>query len=202
MNTSKMTPEELERYNYRMSVCHNGPCSSPYRDNCPCPNDCPHHGRCCDCIHLHIKNRKLRGGAEDDFNWLPACVKLSWQGRFEELYVNDNPEAAKAAEGTLDKTQMSEMAVEHHLAKLRVSHEGPCSSPYKGENCPCNVEGPAHGSDCPLHGRCCDCVHHHLDSTIRSGGIKGIAEERMLWMPACLRSAQQGNFDGVHIHER
>lgn len=202
MDTSKMTPEELERFNYRMSVSHTGPCSSPYRDKCPCTNDCPHHGRCCDCIHLHIKNRKLRGGAEDDFSWLPACVKMSWQGSFKDLYVNDNPEAVKSIEGQLDTTQMDDMQLEHHKAKLRVSHEGPCSSPYNGENCPCNIEGPAHGSDCPLHGRCCDCVHHHLDSTIKDGGIKGIAKELMLWMPACLRSAQQGKFDEVHIHER
>lgn len=90
MDTSKMTPEELERYNYRMSVSHKGPCSSPYAgDHCPCTNDCPHHGRCCDCTHLHIKNRMTRGGAEDDFNWLPACMKLSYKGEFDKLYINN-----------------------------------------------------------------------------------------------------------------
>lgn len=201
MDTSNMTPEQRERFNYKMSVCHTGPCSSPYKDKCPCPNDCPLHGRCCDCIHLHIKNRKLRGGAEDDFSWLPACVKLSYEGKFDELYINDNPEAVKEVECRMDITDMSERDLEHHRDKMRVSHEGPCSSPYYGEHCPCNIEGPMHGSDCPLHGRCCDCVHHHLDSTIRNGGIVGFAKEFMLWMTACQRCAQQGRFDEIYIED-
>lgn len=194
MDTSNMTPEELERYNYKMSVCHSGPCTSPYRDNCPCPNDCPLHGRCCDCIHLHIKNRRLHGGDADDYRWLPECVKLSKQGKFDNLYINDSTEKG-SIESDIDTSNMNPMELEHFNAKLRVSHQGPCSSPYYEENCPCTI-------DCPLHGRCCDCVHHHLDGTISNGGVKGFAEEHMLWMTACLRLTHQGPHDEVFVHER
>lgn len=95
----------------------------------------------------------------------------------------------------IDTSKMSPMELDHYNAKIRVSHEGNCSSPYCGDNCPCTVE-------CPLHGRCCDCVHHHLDSTVNNGGIEGFAKEHMLWMTACLRLAQQGKFDQVHVHNR
>ncbi|QTX32012.1 hypothetical protein KAR29_11935 [Aminithiophilus ramosus] len=29
------------------------PSTTSNRPDCPCPRDCPHHGRCCECIAAH-----------------------------------------------------------------------------------------------------------------------------------------------------
>ena len=66
------------------------PC--PYNNiDCPCPKDCPRHGKCCECVALH----KAHGTK------LPACLRsIDWQkynekscfsgdrfGLFFDLYI-------------------------------------------------------------------------------------------------------------------
>lgn len=81
---------KLEKYNQKMSVRHDGVCSSPYYKGCPCPRECPLHGRCCDCVHHHIDERIEAGEPAENTDWLVECMKLAHEGRFEEIYVHKN----------------------------------------------------------------------------------------------------------------
>ena len=101
IDPAKLTGEALARYNAKMEVKHEGPCSSPYYkdDHCPCKWDCPLHGRCCDCLHFHIEKRKQAGVVTEDTNWMVACVKLAQEGKFDEVYVNKNCEGCEGACG-------------------------------------------------------------------------------------------------------
>ncbi len=85
--------EKAKREQLKRDIMHSGPCSSPYKDNCPCTNDCVLHGRCCDCVHNHIQNRINSGVVTDDTKWLVACMRLAHEGKFDCLYVHKNSEA-------------------------------------------------------------------------------------------------------------
>jgi len=85
---------EEEARKRRLGALHKGPCSSPYskEDHCPCRNDCPLHGRCCDCVHLHLKMRMKKGEQgvpAEDTNWMVACMKLAQAGDFGRLYIHE-----------------------------------------------------------------------------------------------------------------
>ena len=97
VDVSKLTGDALKRYNSKMDVLHKGPCSSPYANNCPCTNDCPLHGRCCDCVHMHIKNCKEAGTPVDVNRVLVACQKLTYQGEFDKVHVHSNQKEAEKA---------------------------------------------------------------------------------------------------------
>lgn len=65
--------------------------------------------------------------------------------------------------------------------KLSVLHKGPCSSPRKekgDDGCTCP-------RDCPLHGRCCDCIAHHKNERLE-GAAQGWAAFDPKWMPHCI----------------
>lgn len=63
--------------------------------------------------------------------------------------------------------------------KMRVLHTGPCSSPrLKPEDTACTCP-----RDCPLHGRCCDCIAHHKEERLEEGDPK---PGDISWMPHCL----------------
>lgn len=73
----------------KLQLLHKGPCSSPKQDSCPCPRNCPLHGRCCDCIRHHMEERKMhlqhpREGTLQDTQWLPECLRLAQSGQFDE----------------------------------------------------------------------------------------------------------------------
>lgn len=73
---------------------------------------------------------------------------------------------------------------EKYHEKLLQLHKGACSSPRKMEDtCPCTM-------DCPLHGRCCDCVAHHI-TEIQSK--KNEEPKGYGWLPTCLRQICKGN---------
>lgn len=68
---------------------------------------------------------------------------------------------------------------EKYEMKLRVMHKGPCSSPRAkaGDlDCTCPRE-------CPLHGRCCDCIAHHKEERLEAVNPK---TGETGWMPHCL----------------
>ena len=90
MDPSKLTGRALEKYNQKMEVFHKGVCSSPYYNNCPCPRECPLHGRCCDCVHHHIDERMEAGIPAENTGWLVECMKLAHEGKFDEIYVHKN----------------------------------------------------------------------------------------------------------------
>ena len=49
------------------------------------------------------------------------------------------------------KTERDRQVYQEKLSEI---HKGPCSSP-RLKTCPCTDQ-------CPIHGRCSDCVRHHL----------------------------------------
>ena len=55
---------------------------------------------------------------------------------------------------------MAERELEVRREKLRVLHKGRCARSQDmadgDDMCPCKM-------DCPLHGRCCDCIWHHKE---------------------------------------
>lgn len=58
-----------------------------------------------------------------------------------------------------DLTQMTARDLQVRQEKLRVMHKGRCTSlrnTKDADQCPCKL-------DCPLHGRCCDCIWHHKE---------------------------------------
>lgn len=74
-------------YEMKMAILHKGPCSSPRVATCPCPRDCPLHGRCCDCTRHHIEERKMLWDGMDEerrnsTEWLPECLRLAQLGDF------------------------------------------------------------------------------------------------------------------------
>lgn len=84
-----LTPEEEERkkieaaaYEKKKAELHRGPCSSPRMHTCPCPEHCPLHGRCCDCI-LHHNSKNVRG--RKDLGWTPACIRAAAGGIIGDL---------------------------------------------------------------------------------------------------------------------
>ena len=68
---------------------------------------------------------------------------------------------------------------EKYDQKMSVMHKGACTSPRNtpGDTwCTCPVE-------CPLHGRCCDCIAHHKEERLaEKNPVKGDTA----WMPHCL----------------
>ncbi len=71
--------------------------------------------------------------------------------------------------------------------KLSVLHKGACSSPRTGD-CPCPRE-------CILHGRCCDCVRHHIEERrLMSENLDGYDTVGTKWLPECLRLVQNCEF--------
>lgn len=68
--------------------------------------------------------------------------------------------------------------------KREILHKGPCSSPR-------NVPGDAGclrctcPKDCPLHGRCCDCIAHHKLERLEMAE-RGMAMFDPKWMPHCI----------------
>lgn len=78
------------------------------------------------------------------------------------------------------ETEIAAAAEAAWESKRQQMHKGSCSSPA-GSICPC----PEH---CPLHGRCCDCIHHHTSKTVAGPRDLG-------WTPACIREAA-GNIIG------
>ena len=92
IDPSKLSGMPLQKYYEKMSVCHQGPCSSPYYTNCPCPRECPLHGRCCDCVHHHIDERMMAGVPAENESWLVECMKLAHRGEFDKVYVYKNEE--------------------------------------------------------------------------------------------------------------
>jgi hypothetical protein len=66
--------------------------------------------------------------------------------------------------------------------KLSVMHKGPCSSPRRAPGdtaCTCP-------RDCPLHGRCCDCIAHHKQERLEARDAGTARAGDFKWMPHCL----------------
>lgn len=80
------------------------------------------------------------------------------------------------------KTERDRMVYEEKLTEI---HKGPCSSP-RMKTCPCT-------DVCPIHGRCCDCVRHHL--THRKADMD---PNDYSWLPYCLRHADELTEAGVN----
>lgn len=73
--------------------------------------------------------------------------------------------------------------------KLSVMHKGACSSPRneKGDTaCTCPRE-------CPLHGRCCDCIAHHKEERLEMAEEGHAAAGDIMWMPHCLATFDERN---------
>ena len=95
IDPSKLSEMQLQKYNEKMEVHHEGMCTSPYYTNCPCPRECPLHGRCCDCVHHHLDERIKAGSPAEDENWLVECMKLAHRGEFDKLYVYRNEKSGE-----------------------------------------------------------------------------------------------------------
>jgi hypothetical protein len=81
----------------------------------------------------------------------------------------------------LTQQEIEEFEKIHLQMKLSVMHTGPCSSPRKAvgdTDCTCPRE-------CPLHGRCCDCIAHHKQERLELAGKENI-KNNSKWMPHCL----------------
>lgn len=89
----------------------------------------------------------------------------------------------------IDPEKLEEIKKQRNKEKLEVKHSGPCSSPYYN-NCPCQWE-------CPLHGRCCDCVHFHIEKRKQEGGPASDTN----WLVACMKLAHEGKMDEVYVHK-
>lgn len=73
--------------------------------------------------------------------------------------------------------------------KMRVLHKGACSSPRLNPGdteCTCP-------RDCPLHGRCCDCIAHHKEERLEN--TNPVAGD-INWMPYCLACFDQNHHIG------
>lgn len=75
----KMGPQE--QYKLRMEAI--GEIVASGQDHCNCPNDCPHHGKCFECVVIHRGHR----------DHLPYCF---WSIVNESLYA-----AQRMTEGSL-----------------------------------------------------------------------------------------------------
>lgn len=62
---------ERELYEDKKKKMHIGPCSSARMKKCPCPHICPNHGRCCDCIAMHMAGAV---NADKGNDWMPYCM--------------------------------------------------------------------------------------------------------------------------------
>ena len=73
-------------YQEKLDIMHEGPCSSPRKlaNTCPCPDECPLHGRCCDCIRHHLQHQKGKETIDSTYKWIPYCLKTA--------YTEDIPE--------------------------------------------------------------------------------------------------------------
>lgn len=75
-----MSSRDKAVYDKKIQIMHKGPCSSPRlgtgADACPCPQHCPLHGRCCDCIAHHKEERlEQKDGIKGACGWMPNCLK-------------------------------------------------------------------------------------------------------------------------------
>lgn len=86
--------------------------------------------------------------------------------------------------------------LEVYQSKLRIMHHGPCSSLRNTcgeEPCPCNL-------NCPLHGRCCDCIEHHIEHISRPD----INLTNYGWAPRCIQMLVSSRFakEGSNSNEK
>jgi hypothetical protein len=84
------------KYEMKLQVLHNGPCSSPRNQSgdtaCTCPRACPLHGRCCDCIAHHKAERLEEPNPKTgDCSWMPHC--LVWFDQRNGVGCTADPEA-------------------------------------------------------------------------------------------------------------
>lgn len=82
-----------------------------------------------------------------------------------------------------EKNDFAALDAQHYQMKLKVLHEGPCSSPRNNPGdteCTCPRE-------CPLHGRCCDCIKHHKEERLGSVAKSQQVKHDYNWIPHCLR---------------
>ena len=96
----------------------------------------------------------------------------------------------RAIRPLVDLSRLTGIKLEKDTWKMERYHEGVCSSPYSGRGCACP------NTDCPFHGRCCDCVHAHIEEKLAPDNHFGGSYH---WLPKCLELAFEGKaYTGVY----